>query len=282
MNDDCFCDYNPPAFYRRETPKARKPYRCEECSGYVAVGETFERVVGLWEGSFWTFITCERCIDLRTWVRNTCALAFVGRTAMATKICGKLLKKLGGEPRMRLQAFGLGFFGARFSAIGTIRKRAMVSLELAALRKRARAAGIAPGIVARAQRAKEAHQAEWHASCAWPFSPPPAPRLIDPSPIDFEGVSRWVVAICKPSMARSVGEDLPALGFRTYCPLGRRVVLRARGPGGTRRRRIHQWAVFGRYLFVAVKMLRAARGIHPLKALSMSLGIAKVLGRLVP
>jgi transcription antitermination factor NusG len=138
----------------------------------------------------------------------------------------------------------------------------MVSPELAALRKRARTAGITPGVVARAQRAQEAHRAERHASCAWPFRPPPPARLINPSPIDFEGVSRWVIAICRPSMARSVGEDLSALGFRAYCPLGRRAVFRDRHRSGTRKKHILQFAVFGRYLFVGEMLEPLAPYIH--------------------
>ena len=67
---DCSCDYEPATFYRRTTPRARKPYRCEECSGPIAPGERYENVVGMWEGDFSTFATCERCVDLRTWVRN--------------------------------------------------------------------------------------------------------------------------------------------------------------------------------------------------------------------
>jgi hypothetical protein len=70
MSYDCSCDYDPPSFYRRETPKARKRYRCDECPGHVEVGETYERIVGMWEGYFSTFVTCERCVDLRTWVKN--------------------------------------------------------------------------------------------------------------------------------------------------------------------------------------------------------------------
>jgi transcription antitermination factor NusG len=144
------------------------------------------------------------------------------------------------------------------------------TIELAALRKRARAAGIAPGIVARAERARQAHRAEWHASCAWPFSPPPAPRLVEPTAVEFEGVHRWVVAVCKPSMARSVGEDLPALGFRAYCPLGRRMVFRDRHRSGTRKKHIIQWAVFGRYLFVGEMLEPLAASLHE--------GIVNVIG----
>ena len=126
----------------------------------------------------------------------------------------------------------------------------MVSIELAALRKRARAAGTAPGVVARAQRAKEAHQAQYRASRAPQMTPPPARVLADRSPVDFNGVQRWVVAVCKPSLALSVSQDLPALGFRAYCPLGRRIVFRDRHRSGVRKKHILQFAVFGRYLFV--------------------------------
>ena len=146
----------------------------------------------------------------------------------------------------------------------------MVSIELAALRKRARAAGITAGVVVRSQRAKEAHQAAWHTSCAWPFRPPPPARLVDPSPVNFEGVSQWVVAVCKPSLARSVSEDLPALGFRAYCPLGRRLVFRAPHRSGTRKKHILQWAVFGRYLFVGEMEEKLAASIHE--------GIVDVIG----
>ena len=126
----------------------------------------------------------------------------------------------------------------------------MVSIELAALRKRARAAGIAPGIVARAQRAKEAHQAEYRPSRQMGLTPHPARILADRSPVDFAGVQRWVVAVCKPSLALSVSQDLPALGFRAYCPLGRRIVFRDQHRSGVRKKHILQSAVFGRYLFV--------------------------------
>jgi transcription antitermination factor NusG len=138
----------------------------------------------------------------------------------------------------------------------------MVSIELAALRKRARAAGVAPGVVAQAERLRASAQTGLRA---------PSPvRLINPSPIDFSGVQRWVVAVCKPSLARSLSEDLPALGFRAYCPLGRRLVFRAPHRSGTRKKHILQWAVFGRYLFVG-EML------EPLAA-SIQEGIVDVIG----
>lgn len=70
MSYDCFCDYDPATFYSREIRTARKQHQCEECSGKIFPGEKYEYVSGLWEGSFSVFKTCERCVDLRTWVKN--------------------------------------------------------------------------------------------------------------------------------------------------------------------------------------------------------------------
>jgi transcription antitermination factor NusG len=52
-------------------------------------------------------------------------------------------------------------------------------------------------------------------------------------------------------MAKGVADDLNELGFRAYCPMGRKVLFRARVRGSEKRqRKIHSWAVFGRYIFV--------------------------------
>ena len=67
---DYSCDYDPPAFYNRATPKARATHRCHECSGAILPGEIYERVRAKWEGYIGTIKTCERCVDLRTWVKN--------------------------------------------------------------------------------------------------------------------------------------------------------------------------------------------------------------------
>jgi hypothetical protein len=58
------------------------------------------------------------------------------------------------------------------------------------------------------------------------------------------------VAFAGASRVRAVAADLRELGFRAYCPLGRRVIHRARGPYGKRERRVEQYPVFGGYLFV--------------------------------
>jgi len=68
---DCYCDYDPPTFLeQRLVKKARKQHKCAECSGYVAVGEPYEYTAGLWDGHFDIFHICERCYNIRTWVKN--------------------------------------------------------------------------------------------------------------------------------------------------------------------------------------------------------------------
>jgi transcription antitermination factor NusG len=109
---------------------------------------------------------------------------------------------------------------------------------------------------------KIAHADTYQASGQKGLHHPPPPRLVDPAPIQFEGVKRWVVAICKPNMAISVGHDLNSIGFRSYCPLGRRIVYRGRTGGKVRARRIHQFAVFGRYLFVGEVSEPLAAYVH--------------------
>lgn len=68
---DCYCDYDPPEFFQQRLVKhARRRHKCEECSGVIAVGEPYECISGKWEGYFNVFKTCERCYDLRIWVKN--------------------------------------------------------------------------------------------------------------------------------------------------------------------------------------------------------------------
>lgn len=67
---DCYCDYDAPEFYERKIVKARKRHKCEECAGWISPGEQYEYAAGKWEGDFYTFKTCERCVDLYTWTKN--------------------------------------------------------------------------------------------------------------------------------------------------------------------------------------------------------------------
>lgn len=70
MSYDCVCDYDPPSFYHQEIRKARKPHRCNECGTLILPGERYEHVRGKWEGYIDNLDTCERCLDIRQWVKN--------------------------------------------------------------------------------------------------------------------------------------------------------------------------------------------------------------------
>lgn len=67
---DCYCDYDPPEFYRMSVRTARKEHRCDECGKRIVAGEKYEVVVGKWDGNLGTFETCEQCRDLRQWTQN--------------------------------------------------------------------------------------------------------------------------------------------------------------------------------------------------------------------
>jgi hypothetical protein len=70
MTYDCSCDFDAPSFYRKAFRRAAKQHRCEECSGPILRGEKYEYVTGKWDGYVNDFKTCERCHDLRQWVKN--------------------------------------------------------------------------------------------------------------------------------------------------------------------------------------------------------------------
>lgn len=70
MSYDCVCDYDPPEIYTASTPTARKHHVCEECGCPIAPGERYEYVFGKWDGTVLTFKTCDRCLDIRQWVKN--------------------------------------------------------------------------------------------------------------------------------------------------------------------------------------------------------------------
>jgi transcription antitermination factor NusG len=83
-----------------------------------------------------------------------------------------------------------------------------------------------------------------------PLPPPPVDDVIEPKRIEVDGL-RWAVARVTPGTERRIARDLADEGFRPYCPLGRKLALRARVKGSSRRqRRMRQFAVFSPYLFV--------------------------------
>ena len=78
---------------------------------------------------------------------------------------------------------------------------------------------------------------------------------------------RWVCAAVAGGREFAVADDLAAIGFRTFCPHGVRVSLRARdrsAPKERRRRFERDYPVFGCYVFVGEpEGLRLAKRSHP-------------------
>lgn len=67
---DCYCDYEPAEVWSSRNPVARKEHCCDECSVTIKPGEQYEYVFGVWDGWAYTYKTCERCFNIRQWVRN--------------------------------------------------------------------------------------------------------------------------------------------------------------------------------------------------------------------
>lgn len=67
---DCVCLYNSgdgdlPEFSSEAVVKAKKPYRCCECFGVIAIGQRYERVTGKWDWTVSTYRTCLLCDEIR-------------------------------------------------------------------------------------------------------------------------------------------------------------------------------------------------------------------------
>lgn len=52
--------------------KARKEYRCGECSRAIRTGETYRYVFGKLEGDRVTYRTCQHCLIGREWLTINC------------------------------------------------------------------------------------------------------------------------------------------------------------------------------------------------------------------
>ncbi len=72
----CDCDYEQPAVYGLEQPRARKPHTCCECRGVIQPGEVYNRHHGIWDGSASTFKICVDCEALRNALGGECLPAF--------------------------------------------------------------------------------------------------------------------------------------------------------------------------------------------------------------
>jgi hypothetical protein len=52
-------------FHADKIVRARKQHTCCECGEPILRGEWYERVTGLWDGTFGTFATCTLCREIR-------------------------------------------------------------------------------------------------------------------------------------------------------------------------------------------------------------------------
>lgn len=138
----------------------------------------------------------------------------------------------------------------------------MNRIELDALRKRALKAGVSAGSVRRAERLRAQAAREARPSKAQRFSTRALPALDPPQRVDEAGV-RWVVAYVSPSRAIETARDLCDLGFRAYCPIGRRLQTQPRRQkGGAWKRRVIASPVFGGYIFVGEGEESLGRSAH--------------------
>lgn len=63
MTGFCACDFDPPTLYKQAVHRAKREYRCDECGGRIAPGDTYERSAGLEYGKWWSNRTCQPCLD---------------------------------------------------------------------------------------------------------------------------------------------------------------------------------------------------------------------------
>lgn len=74
--------------------------------------------------------------------------------------------------------------------------------------------------------------------------------LTEPVAIETLGL-RWLAVLTAPACERRVADELNTLGFRAYCPLGRRLVS-WQGGRQLKQKLVREFPVFSRYLFVGL------------------------------
>jgi hypothetical protein len=68
----CECDYDgeAPEFYSEHmVERARKPHKCRECGGTIAIGERYKYAVGKWNGDVDYFCQCIDCLEMHDWAK---------------------------------------------------------------------------------------------------------------------------------------------------------------------------------------------------------------------
>lgn len=66
----CECDYEYPDVFEQSLVKARKFHRCSECRGWIAVGETYRKTFGVWDGDARSYKTCSDCEQFMAWAED--------------------------------------------------------------------------------------------------------------------------------------------------------------------------------------------------------------------
>jgi len=54
-----------PSLFKSEMITAKKAHKCTECRNQINSGEKYEKVDGVWDGSWDHFKTCQDCLSLR-------------------------------------------------------------------------------------------------------------------------------------------------------------------------------------------------------------------------
>ena len=64
----CYCDYDyeSPEFFRVRDVRAHKVHQCCECSEPIKPGDTYEYIIGKWDGELSEYRTCLTCSRIRT------------------------------------------------------------------------------------------------------------------------------------------------------------------------------------------------------------------------
>jgi len=67
---DCGCVYveddgDPAVILGEKIRRAHKAHKCDECRGVIEIGETYEDVKGLSDGSWFRNKTCSDCLSIR-------------------------------------------------------------------------------------------------------------------------------------------------------------------------------------------------------------------------
>lgn len=69
---ECYCDDSESfSVYSARIVCARKPHKCYECSAPIKPGDRYEYSFGVYDGYGYSHHTCERCLDIRQFIKNS-------------------------------------------------------------------------------------------------------------------------------------------------------------------------------------------------------------------